>query len=330
MRTVAIETENCHRTESSETMSVVTLNTDIILSLIERSKQLTKDLENLLVMTNGSRPIIIAKPIHLLQNIKQEIDNWNDYDPYTYLIKLSDTLIPYEKSGEKIGNDFKHLFESLFILMCKKLLKVEKDGCIGLNTVFLSNIVKVRDIKWLLNIIAIYHGRDLLFKFNNTHLETYAKIGSRDCQNFIHKLTTELESYSTFYKYILQPLFNSCDLEKIKYYLTCNASIYICYSDSYCSHTSHQDCYTCSYSVNEDYHYYTCFEKKLRHEKYLISEWTNLTNPYETQKRCECIMWLMHEFDGKIKFLLETEKNQMSDFIDHFFYEKYSHLLNGN
>ena len=126
-------------------MPLIQIDSLVLTSLIEKTKKITEELEFVLQQqTNSSiqsKPIIVRKPIDLLNKIEKD----ESLDPYDQLLQLADAISIY--NSEKIGNDFKHLFEKIFIKACLKLRSIgEIEGCIGLNTVFLSTIVK--NIYW--------------------------------------------------------------------------------------------------------------------------------------------------------------------------------------
>ena len=139
-------------------MPLVKVDSEVLTSLLEKSKKLTKDLESLLNQAGEveTKTIVIRKPLDMLTEIQKEVDqdfSSDDFDPYPYILRLADALGVYATSNQKIGNDFKHLFESLFVKLCKKLRSMDFCGTEGLNTIFLATVCKVRDIKWLLQLI---------------------------------------------------------------------------------------------------------------------------------------------------------------------------------
>ena len=94
----------------NQIMPIIQIDSLVLTSLIEKTKNITQELENVLKQQSNasiqSKHIIVRKPLDLLYEIEKD----SSRDPYDQLLLLADSLSIYEKSGDKIGNDFKHLF----------------------------------------------------------------------------------------------------------------------------------------------------------------------------------------------------------------------------
>jgi hypothetical protein len=288
-------------------MPLIQIDSLVLTSLIEKTKKITEELEFVLQQqTNSSiqsKPIIVRKPIDLLNKIEKD----ESLDPYDQLLQLADAISIY--NSEKIGNDFKHLFEKIFIKACLKLRSIgEVEGCIGLNTVFLSTIVKVRDIKWLLQLIAIFHGYNQLFQLSKEHVETYSKIGSRDCQILINKIGNLSSALDETYMYtiLINTLINEKNLEECKKLVSQGVSIYRTRDLEYCLHSnSLEKCY--HHYSNPDRYSTRCFENKLNHELSIIkySVIDHLSN--DIDKALEIINWIVYEYPSRIGYKIKVE-----------------------
>ncbi len=282
-------------------MPLIQIDSSVLSSLMEKTKNLTSELEQILnhqsISSVQSKPIIVRKPIDLLYQIEKD----DSVDPYDQLLKLADALSIYEKTGDKIGNDFKHLFEKLFVKECLKLRSIGTQGCLGLNTVFLSTVVKVRDIKWLLYLIAIFHGYKQLFQLTEEHAKEYSKIGSRDCQIFMNKLVKSNSSRdcSIIYTIFIKTLIEDKNLEECKKLVSQGVTAYKNRDIEHCVHSNClEECYT-KY----------CFESKLNDEidliKYQIID--KLYN--DMDKALEILNWLVYEYPSRLGYKIKVEKN---------------------
>lgn len=288
-------------------MPLIQIDSLMLTSLIEKTKKITEELEFVLQQQSNSsiqsKPIIVRKPIDLLIKIEKD----ESLDPYDQLLQLADAISIY--NSEKIGNDFKHLFEKIFIKACLKLRSIgEVEGCIGLNTVFLSTIVKVRDIKWLLQLIAIFHGYNQLFQLSKEQVETYSKIGSRDCQVLINKLKNLSSALDETYMYtiLINTLINEKNLEECKKLVSQGVSIYRTRDLEHCLHSNClEKCYH-HYSNPDRYSKY-CFEDKLNHELSIIkySVIDHLSN--DIDKALEIINWIVYEYPSRIGYKIKVE-----------------------
>lgn len=296
-------------------MPIIQIDSSVLTSLIEKTKNLTSELEQILnqqsISSIQSKPIIVRKPIDLLYQIEKD----DSVDPYDQLLKLADALSIYEKTGDKIGNDFKHLFEKLFVKACVKLRSIgEKgtEGCLGLDTVFLSTVVKVRDIKWLLHLISIFHGYRQLFQLSVEHAKEYSKIGSRDCQIFMNKLVKSNSSRdcSIIYTIFIKTLIEDKNLEECKKLVSQGVTVYKNRDIEHCYHSNClEECY--HHYCNPDGYQYAkyCFESKLNHEidiiKYDIID--KLYN--DMDKGIEILNWLVYEYPSRLGYKIKVEKD---------------------
>jgi hypothetical protein len=293
-------------------MPLIQVDSLVLTSLIDKTKNIMQELETILNHQSNSsiqsKTIIVRKPIDLLR----QIENSEFEDPYDYLLKLADALSIYEKTGDKIGNDFKHLFEKLFVKACLQLKKEgEKniEGCIGLNTVFLLSVVKVRDIKWLLYLITIYHGESQLFKFTKEHAEIYSKIGSRDCQIYMNKLVKDSYGLGTrlIFDIIENLLVVEKNLEECKKLISYGANIYMRANDA-CIHSNClEECYK-PYKKNIHSTESWCFSNIHSAELYLIKSIIEKFDGKDFKKSYEAINWLVYEYPSRIGHIVKTEQ----------------------
>lgn len=292
-------------------MPIIQVDSSVLLSLIDKTKKLTEELEKILQQqTNSSvqsKTIIVRKPIDLLR----EIEKNEDEDAYDQLLRLVDALSIYEKSGDKIGNDFKHLFEKIFVKNCLKLKENDEkeiQGCIGLNTVFLSSVVKVRDIKWLLYLITIYHGEEYLFQFNKEHAEMYAKIGSRDCQILMNKLVKDSNSNQRLiYDMLINTLIIEKNLEECKKLISYGASIYRDKNTEYCCHSNLEECYR-PFKKNQNCTEAFCFRLKYYQEIIIIKTIIDKLGCKDDNKDIEYIKWIIYTYPSRLGYIIKVEK----------------------
>ncbi len=296
-------------------MPLIQIDSSVLSSLMEKTKNLTSELEQILnhqsISSVQSKPIIVRKPIDLLYQIEKD----DSVDPYDQLLKLADALSIYEKTGDKIGNDFKHLFEKLFVKSCLKLRSIgEKgtEGCLGLDTVFLSTVVKVRDIKWLLHLISIFHGYRQLFQLSVEHAKEYSKIGSRDCQIFMNKLVKSNSSRdcSIIYTIFIKTLIEDKNLEECKKLVSQGVTPYKNRDIERCYHSNClEECY--HHYCNPDGYQYAkyCFESKLNDEIDLIKYHVIDKLYNDMDKALEILNWLIYEYPSRLGYKIKVEKD---------------------
>ena len=315
-------------------MPLVQVDSEALHALLEKSKQFSKELETLLYQASSgtTKSIVVRKPLDVLQEIHRDfkVMYFKPYfDPYPFILRLADALAIYATNTQKIGNDFKHLFEDIFVKCCKKFRYMDFEGVEGLNTVFISTVCKVRDIKWLLQIIACYtcyiEGKcDNLFTITKQNLQEYSKIGSRDCQVLMNQLVAchkdhyfnESHSYILFTEIALK----TGDLDNLKKWVDKGASLTReprkckCFSSESCFNSN---CSEYTYNLEQEiFHSLHAWKKEKRNSEVFDQELS--------LKRCECILWLIkshnlgyihHYIESKSKSTSESIKSVISEFL---------------